>query len=229
MPRIPRNYLKTSYFHILVQGINKSYIFNTTEDMKKYKNLIFNYRNEYNINIIAYCIMNNHVHLLVNVLQIENLSSYMHKVNTIYAMYFNKKYKRVGYVFRDRFKSEGIYTQKHLYNCIHYIHNNPVKAGIVKRQIDYKFSSASKLQITQKVKTHPYITFIDVEEDVQKNMEKQIDTFLKQNNLNKQHLLKNRAKLKELLIILNVQNNISFRKIETALDISRETLRMILK
>ena len=54
---------------------------------------------------------------------------------------FNKKYKRVGYVFRDRYKAEGIYTENHLYSCIKYIHNNPVKANLCMLMKEYKYSS----------------------------------------------------------------------------------------
>ena len=65
----------------------------------------------------------------------------MHKVNTLYAIYFNKKYNRVGYVFRDRYKSQAIYSEKQLYTCINYIHYNPVKAGICKIASEYEYSS----------------------------------------------------------------------------------------
>ena len=56
----------------------------------------------------------------------------------------NKKRKRVGYVYRDRFKTQVINNEKHLYNCILYIHNNPVKANMCKKTSEYKFSSYKK-------------------------------------------------------------------------------------
>ena len=65
----------------------------------------------------------------------------MSNINTSYAQYYNKVEDRVGYVFRDRYRAEPIMTNSHLYNCISYIHNNPVKAGMVKTCGDYKYSS----------------------------------------------------------------------------------------
>ena len=130
MPRIPRMYLDTEYFHVITQGLNKSYIFDSPIDIKYYIKNMYELKDKYDINIIAYCVMNNHAHILIRSRAIENLSKYMHDLNTRYGCYYNKKYKRVGYVFRDRYKAEGIYTESHLYSCIKYIYNNPVKAGI---------------------------------------------------------------------------------------------------
>ena len=65
----------------------------------------------------------------------------MQKINTTYSRFYNKKFNRVGYVYRDRYKSQTIVDRKHLINCLIYIHNNPLKAGIVSRIQDYKYSS----------------------------------------------------------------------------------------
>ena len=56
-----------------------------------------------------------------------------------YGRYYNKKYNRVGYVFRDRYKSEGIHREEHLYSCIRYIYNNPVKAGLCSHAKEYSY------------------------------------------------------------------------------------------
>ncbi len=121
MPRNPRKFLETSFFHVITQGIEKRYIFNIPEDIKYYIKLIYQIKDKHNINVIAYCIMNNHAHMLLETDKINNLSKYMHRLNMLYGIYFNKKYNRVGYVFRDRFKSEGIYSENQLYNCVQYI------------------------------------------------------------------------------------------------------------
>ncbi|MGN1351462.1 MAG: transposase [Clostridia bacterium] len=133
MPRFPRNYLKTSFFHVMSQGINKNFIFEDSIDIKFYIKNMYEIKDKYNVKIIAYCIMNNHVHMLLETAGVENLSKYMHCLNTRFGQYYNKKYKRVGYVFRDRYKAEGIYSEKQLYNCIKYIYDNPVKAEICKK------------------------------------------------------------------------------------------------
>lgn len=142
MPRLPRNNIKTSYFHVMVQGIDKEYIFNRKIDIKYYISILYELKDELNIKIIAYCIMNNHAHLLIHTNDVSNLTKYMHKTNTKYAIYYNKIHDRVGYVFRNRFKSEGIYSERQLYNCISYIYNNPVKAKICRTPEEYPYSNS---------------------------------------------------------------------------------------
>ena len=85
--------------------------------------------------------MNNHAHFLVHTEDINEISKFMHKLNLIYSIKYNNYEHRIGVVFRNRYKSEAIYDREYLLNCIKYIHNNPVKAGIVNNCIEYKFSS----------------------------------------------------------------------------------------
>ena len=123
MPRIARRDYNTSFFHVMVQGIRKEYVFTEREDIELYIRLIYTYMKKYSVKIIAYCVMNNHAHLLTYVEEIEELSKFMKCINTTYAMYYNKKYKKTGYVFRNRYRAEPIFNQEHLVNCINYIHN----------------------------------------------------------------------------------------------------------
>ena len=141
MPRIARKDLNTSFFHIIVQGINKEYIFYKETYMKKYLQLIDKYREDYGVTIISYCIMNNHTHLLIYTEKIEEMSNFMHKINGVFAQYYNQNENRVGVVFRNRFISEPIYNEKYLIQCIKYIHQNPVKAGIVDECRKYEYST----------------------------------------------------------------------------------------
>ena len=125
----------------MVQGVNKEYIFNKDEYIEKYLNIIKENKENYNFTIMAYCIMNNHAHFLVYIENIDDFGKFMHKVNLLYAQMYNKKENRCGVLFRNRYKTEPIYERKHLLNCIKYIHNNPVKAKIVSRCDEYKYSS----------------------------------------------------------------------------------------
>ena len=161
MSRFPRNYIKTIFFHVITQGINKSYIFEKSEDIKYHIKTMYKLSAQHEIKIIAYCIMNNHVHMLIETYDIKELSKYMQRLNTTYAKYYNKKYNRIGYVFRDRYKSEGIYNEEQLYNCIKYIYDNPVKAGICNRPEEYSYSNYKKINKNLK---ENYI-FIDIEDD----------------------------------------------------------------
>ncbi|MBQ9298212.1 MAG: transposase [Clostridia bacterium] len=225
MPRFPRNYINSEYFHVITQGINKSYIFDNSDDIKFYIKKIYSIQKDYNITIVAYCIMNNHAHMLINVNDLKNLSKFMHRLNTCYGKYYNSKYNRVGYVFRDRYKAEGIYSQNHLYNCIRYIYNNPVKAGICKNPQDYPFSNYKSV----KCKDDENFVFIDTEEDREIIYKDYINTFLAKNNIELKDLMDNLNLLKELVKTLHFSFNVSLRKISQNLYIHRLTLSKLLK
>ncbi len=220
MPRYPRSYFKTTYFHIITQGINKNYIFDNNKDKKYYIKSMYELTEDNCVKIIAYCIMDNHVHILLKVEDINNLSKYMHRLNTRYGKYYNKKYKRVGYVFRDRYKSEGIYSQEHLYNCISYIYNNPVKAKICNNAKDYQYSNCKK---TYNIRNDGY-TFIDV---IEEDDEDKIEKYLFENEINIKEIIKDETKLKQVIKELKRDNGISLRKIAEILKINREKIRKL--
>lgn len=223
MPRKSRNSIKTSYYHIMTQGINKSYIFERTEDIKYYIKCMFKLKDNYSLKIIAYCIMNNHAHLLIKTELIEELSKYMQRLNIKYSHYFNKKYNRVGYVFRDRYKSEGIYDEEHLYNCIRYIYDNPVKAGICKHASEYPYSNYKIINR----KINEQYSFIDDEEDKEREYKSFIEDFLIKNNIKTTQIGENEDILKEFINILKNKYKISLRKISEDLNINREKIRRI--
>ena len=220
MPRFPRNYLKTSFFHVMSQGINKNFIFEDSIDIKFYIKNMYEIKDKYNVKIIAYCIMNNHVHMLLETAGVENLSKYMHCLNTRFGQYYKKKYKRVGYVFRDRYKAEGIYSEKQLYNCIKYIYDNPVKAEICKKPEEYEFSNYKKIDF---IDDEEY-AFIDVEEDKEIICEKLVKEFLNKKKMKMEEVRENKAELKKLIKILK-QHKIAFRTISKTININREKLR----
>ena len=220
MPRFPRNYLKTSFFHVMSQGINKNFIFEDSIDIKFYIKNMYEIKDKYNVKIIAYCIMNNHVHMLLETAGVENLSKYMHCLNTRFGQYYNKKYKRVGYVFRDRYKAEGIYSEKQLYNCIKYIYDNPVKAEICKKPEEYEFSNYKKIDF---IDDEEY-AFIDVEEDKEIICEKLVKELLNKKKMKMEEVRENKAELKKLIKILK-QHKIAFRTISKTININREKLR----
>ena len=223
MPRIPRNYLETTFFHIMSQGLNKNFIFENPMDKKYYIDVMYKLKEEHGVNIIAYCIMDNHTHLLLETGNLQELSKYMQRLNTKYGKYYNKKYSRVGYVFRDRYKSEGIYSERQLYSCIKYIYNNPVKAGICSQAEQYQYSNCKFIEREMTEEYH----FIDIDGDKNKICKKVIKDFLKKNKLELIRLKKEKSKLKQLIIILKDEYNISFRMISSEIKINMETIRKI--
>ena len=178
---------------------------------------------EHHIRIIAYCIMSNHAHILIEAQSVNELSKYMQRLNTRYGKYYNKKYQRVGYVFRDRYKSEGIYSEQHLYSCIKYIYDNPVKAGICQRAKEYPYSNFKEIN---KDLDDNYV-FIDIDDNKETAHQDIINKFLIENNIKQIDLKNNKNKIKELIILLKEKHHISLRKIAKELGLNREVIRRI--
>lgn len=139
MPRKPRVESPIDYYHVMMRGNNDEKIFNT-KDLKSYFLECIKSQEEDEVNITTYCVMDNHVHLLLKS-NLGNLASFAKKINTKYALRYNSIKDRRGHVFQDRFRSEAIYDERHLLNVVRYIHNNPVKAKMVNSPHDYRWSS----------------------------------------------------------------------------------------
>lgn len=230
MPRLPRSYFQTSFFHVISQGIEKKFIFDEPDDIKKYIHFMYEILEDYHVKIIAYCIMNNHSHILLEVESISNLSLYMQRLNTKYANYYNTKYNRVGFVFRNRFKSEGIFSEKYLYNCINYIFMNPVKAEMCDGPKDYPYSNYKEYVRENNIvieKIDDECNFIDIDEDKESKCNEIIENFLNKNNKKINQLPWNLELLKELLVILS-KEKISLLMIEKKIGINRKKLKSIL-
>lgn len=142
MPRVSRSNITSKYIHVITQGIEKEYIFEKHDYKKEYIKLLNKIVKEFeSTKILAYCIMDNHTHLLIYTDEIEELSKIMSRVNTSYGIFYNNHKNRVGYVFRNRYYTQQIMDEKHLFNTLVYIHKNPVKAKIVEKESNYKYSS----------------------------------------------------------------------------------------
>ena len=141
MPRYPRQYSKTGIYHIMLRGNERKDIFIDEENKKKFIKIVIQKKADEAFKLYAYCIMDNHLHLVIKE-QKEPISRIVKKITTSYAYYFNNKYRRVGHLFQDRYKSETIEDEPYLLSVIRYIHNNPEKAGISKKE-KYKWSSYS--------------------------------------------------------------------------------------
>lgn len=138
MPRSVRIKSLTDTYHTMIRGVNKEVIFHDDDDRRKFLQILEYYLSKYNVEIFAYCLMDNHVHFLLK--SKENFNKFMQCLQTVYALYFNKKYKRIGHLFQDRFKSIPVEREKYLLECVRYIHQNPVKANISTIE-KYKWSS----------------------------------------------------------------------------------------
>jgi REP element-mobilizing transposase RayT len=140
MPRISRQLSKTNVYHVVVRGNQRSRIFLDDEDREKYIDIICKINKEKAFFVYAYCLMDNHAHLLINEGR-DQITKIMQRIGVSYAYYFNKKYDRVGHLFQDRFRSQAIESEKYLLAALRYIHNNPVKAHMVESPAQFPWSS----------------------------------------------------------------------------------------
>ncbi len=140
MPRIARITYPQGFYHVYNRGLNKELLFRDSHDYHKLLSTISDLLNRREWIIYAYCLMPNHYHFLVEEKQLP-VSKLISRIFTSYSQYFNRKYKRTGPLFQDRFKSKIIQKNTYFLELSRYIHCNPVKAGLAKQPQDYLFSS----------------------------------------------------------------------------------------
>ena len=241
MPRQARKDLITNFVHIMAQGINKEYIFQEDFFKKKYWSIVQKKVKDYNINLISYCIMDNHVHIVAHYEKTEDLTAFMKRTHTAYAKWYNCYKNRVGYVFRDRYKTEPILDIHHLYSCINYVHNNPVKAKIVEKAESYQYSSyknylSDEYILTSKILELLHISLEDAKEifikskdlDIysfrKKSPEEIIEKYLKDKEASCIKEIICKKNIRDLVVLLKENANLNYKEIAELLNISRATL-----
>ncbi len=141
MPRIARVTLPGYPHHVTQRGNNREDVFFDDKDRNFYKSTLKNYCDSCRVNILSYCLMSNHVHLLAVPLEEDALARCVGRTNLIYTQYVNRKYHRSGRLWQNRFYSSIVSDDIYLWSVMRYIEINPVKAGIVKDPLAYPWSS----------------------------------------------------------------------------------------
>lgn len=136
MSRMPRKRSKSGIYHIIMRGINRHMVFAEKSDSIKFIQTVQRYREICEYSLFAYCIMGNHVHLLLKEGK-EPLETVMRRICGSYVFWYNRKYNRIGPLFQDRFKSEPVEDEGYFLTVLRYIFQNPVKAGIVDKTENY--------------------------------------------------------------------------------------------
>lgn len=139
MARQARAKSLSGYYHVISRGIGRQVLFEEDRDYEYFISLIKKYSLETNISICAYCLMNNHVHILLFDPD-DAISLFMKKIGVSYSWFFNEKYERTGHLFQDRYRSEPIHDNAYLLTAFRYILQNPQKASICKTE-NYSWSS----------------------------------------------------------------------------------------
>ena len=140
MARQARKKSQSGIYHIMLRGINKQIIFYDEQDYIMFIKALQAAKKVSDFDIYAYCIMNNHVHLLIKENE-EALGTVMKRIACKFVYWYNLKYERVGHLFQDRYRSEPVESDAYFLSVLRYIHQNPVKAGIVSQCKEYDFSS----------------------------------------------------------------------------------------
>ena len=141
MPRRARMYIPELPYHIVQRGNNREPCFIEPENYHFYLELWKTLSKRYGVSIHAYCLMTNHIHFLVTPESETSISTTMKVVGSRYAQYINLKYKRTGTLWEGRHRSSLVQTEKYFLTCMRYIELNPVRAGMVLRPEEYKWSS----------------------------------------------------------------------------------------
>lgn len=142
MPRIARLCAVGYPHHITQRGNNKGVVFFDDKDRQFYLDVLKRYKNKYGIEIWAYCLMGNHIHILAIPEKETSLARGIGGANLVYTQYINRKYKRSGRLWQNRFFSTIVEEEPYLWAVARYIERNPIRAKVVKKAEDYPWSSA---------------------------------------------------------------------------------------
>ncbi len=141
MSRGLREYCESGIYHVMFRGHSKNEIFLEDKDYQKFLRLLQELKEKKKFEIYAYCLMTNHVHLVIKEGALREISDIMKLLTGSYTQWFNYKYGKSGSLTESRYKSRAVKTDEYLMHLVRYIHQNPVKAGIVEKIQEYKWSS----------------------------------------------------------------------------------------
>ncbi len=142
MPRVGRIVVEGYPHHVVQRGNNRESVFFDEKDRREYLNLLQKYTQKWGCPVLAYCLMPNHVHLLVIPERENSLSKTMQGIALCYTQYINKKYHKSGRLWESRYYSCAVDRENCLWMVARYIEQNPKRAGLVQREEGYFYSSA---------------------------------------------------------------------------------------
>jgi len=250
MARQARGISNTGYYHVIMRGNNKDYIFNNSKDKAYYMEVLLKLQEEGLINLAAWCLMDNHVHLAIKA-DSDNMTTAMKRLNVKYAMMYHREHQTVGHVFQDRFKSEPIESDEYLMMVIRYIHQNPVKSKKVNKLEAYKWSSYNNYVKGHMNESMTYVMglfynsisafqefhqqedereYLEIKEDQIKFKEEKAHRIItkhcnKKGILYDKEIKKNREMMKEIISDLVENSGLSLRSIAKMTNISYSTVQ----
>jgi len=139
MARKARVEVAGGLYHVITRGNNRQRIFDNPADFEKFLSLLTNQKTKRPFFLYAYCLMTNHVHLLIE-RQADTVGSIMHRLLTGYSQYYNRRHQRVGHLLQGRHKAILCQSDRYLIELVRYIHLNPVRAKMVAKPEEYEYS-----------------------------------------------------------------------------------------
>lgn len=256
MPRKARIISSTGIYHIILRSINQHIIFEEDADYQKFLFILSECKSKHDIDILAYCLMDNHIHLLLQSAP-ENLASFFQSIGSRFVRWYNNKYLRSGHMFQDRYHSVAIESEESYLSVLKYIHNNPVKAHMCRYPSEYRWSSYNAFygQNNSCVNTSfsyaiagskdSLLQFFSVDEEINEELnnklshpptthyltdEQALEKFHELTGLNNTSAVVNLNKItrNEIVRTLN-QNGLTAKQIARIMDISITTVRRICK
>jgi putative transposase len=140
MARRPRIEFEGGFYHVITRGNQRQKVFLEEKDFLKYLEFLSDYKDRYGFLVYAYVLMGTHVHLLIETRQVP-LSKILQGINQRFTMYFNWRHGTVGHLFQGRYKAILCDRDAYLMSLVKYLHCNPVRARMVRRPEEYRWSS----------------------------------------------------------------------------------------
>jgi putative transposase len=141
MPRRRRLQILDTPHHVIQRGVNRVDIFRSEADYESFLTFLRAATIKHQTDVHTYVLMTNHVHLIVTPHLENGLAATMKSVQQTYVRYFNRRYERTGGLFEGRYRSLVIDSERYWFTCMRYVELNPVRAGVVTRPEDYRWSS----------------------------------------------------------------------------------------
>jgi len=236
----------------MLRGINRQTIFEDDEDRIKFLETLEKYKEISKFELYGYCLMDNHIHMLVKETE-ESISDVIKRVSSSYVHWYNMKYERVGHLFQERFKSENVETTLSFLRVLRYIHQNPLKAGLVKSIFDWKWTSMHEYVGTKKIvdiekgflffhqdrdlSHHLFITFMMEDNDDQcleyqvktRMFDSQVREYLYSLGISNNGMLQQMGKADRdaILVQLKALKGVSIRQISRVTGISKSVIDRI--
>lgn len=257
MARQARSKSATGIYHVMLRGNERKSVFLDENDKNKFVDIMLQKKDGTAISLYAYCVMDNHVHVVIQEVE-QSLNRFMKRIGVTYAAYFNKKYNRVGHVFQDRFRSETIEDEAYLLSVIRYIHRNPFTSEL-SPTTSYPWSSypsymghADRFPLLPEMENilsqfssdrynaiqrfgEFHLTeekqhhFLDIVDENGENAEELLKSFLQNRSISIEDLQKTEQQLilTELIQMLIARSKISCRQVAQLIGINREKVRKI--